>query len=315
MSIDDAHAALEAALASAQDTVENFVIRGDALTGATVSRFELERDLAATVVTDVLDAARSLVDRRFLPYDPSYQTDASQVLVEELRLIPELEAVDRTLRDGDVPLDTTRDPVVAMAHVVAVEQDKLVAYRLKGPGIAARRVRGIPLIPRDGFYKVLDDEILYYEPRFDVVTCAGYAYFTTVSLIQTKLQADDKARELAKRTLADVTVKVEIDGFAQLEQAVMDDPTMRAKMAAVARIVDADPDYAQHLTTERLVAFVHANPDYDIPVTTVNGETVLAFDPSSRHRHQIPKLLADDFLHSFLTKRNYEAGSKHRVQK
>jgi hypothetical protein len=106
----------------------------------------------------------------------------------------------------------------------------------------------------------IEDEVLCYEPRVDVLTCAGYAYFTTVSLIE------------------------------------------------------ADPEYAANLTTERLVAFVETNPDYDIPVTEVGGQRMLRFDPSPQHRHQIPKLLADDYLHSQLTNRNYEAGSKHRVQ-
>jgi hypothetical protein len=30
----------------------------------------------------------------------------------------------------------------------------------------------------------IEDEVLCYEPRVDVLTCAGYAYFTTVSLIE-----------------------------------------------------------------------------------------------------------------------------------
>lgn len=66
--------------------------------------------------------------------------------------------------------------------------------------------------------------MLYYEPRFDVFTCAGFAYFTTVTLVQTKLHAVEKARQLARETLATVTAKVRIDGFVGLETAVMDDP-------------------------------------------------------------------------------------------
>lgn len=93
----------------------------------------------------------------------------------------------------------------------------------------------------------------------------------------------------------------------------MDDPTMRAKMAYVARLLASDPAYAKNLTTKKLVKFVETYPDYDIPVTTVNGKKALSFDPSPQHRHQIPRLLADDYLHSYLTDRNYEAGSKQRV--
>jgi hypothetical protein len=202
-----------------------------------------------------------------------------------------------------------------MAHAIGVGSNQVVAYRMKGPGIAARRSKGFTLIPRDGIYRPVEGDVLYYEPRFDAFTCDGFVYFTTVTLIQTKLHADHKARQLAKETLSAVTSKVMIHGFGELEKAVMDDPSMRAKMASVARLIEADPDYAENLTTEKLVEFVETYPDYDIPVTTIGGRKALAFDPSPQHRHQIPRLLADDYLHSFLTDRNYEAGSKQRVQK
>ena len=124
-----------------------------------------------------------------------------------------------------------------------------------------------------------------------------------------------KARNLAKATLATATAKVKIEGVEELEKAVMDDRTMRLKMAAVARLIAAEPDYVNLLTTKNLVQFIKANPDYDIPLVDSNGKSILKFDPSPQRRHQIPKLLADDYLHSQLTDRNYEAGSKHRVQK
>lgn len=81
-------------------------------------------------------------------------------------------------------------------------------------------------------------------------------------------------------TLITVTDKILIDGFAELEQAVMDDPTMRAKMAYVARLVQSEPDYAKNLTTESLIAFAELYPDYDIPISTVDGKKALRFDAS-----------------------------------
>ena len=89
---------------------------------------------------------------------------------------------------------------------------------------------------------------------------------------------------------------------------------MRAKMAYVARLLQSDPDYARNLTTKKLIAFIESYPDYDIPITTIDGKKALRFDTSPQHRHQIPRLLADDYLHSYLTDRNYEAGSKQRVR-
>lgn len=302
------------AAAADAGALDNFVIRGEVLAEADVTRFDLEADMAADVLDDVQAAVTALTVKQFLSYDPSYQTSASQVLVEDLAQIPELAAVDGALRVGNVPLDAGGQPAVALAHAMGTGAQRVVAYRLKGPGIVTRRPRGIPLLPRDGVYRRVAGDLLYYEPRFDAFTCSGFAYFTTVTLIQTKLHADDKARQLARATLDTVTTNVTIHGYEDLQRAVMDDPSMRAKMAYVARLLDSDPEYAESLTSSNLIQFVEANPDYDIPMSTVEGRKALLFDPSPQHRHQIPRLLADDYLHSFLTERNYEAGSKQWVQ-
>jgi hypothetical protein len=311
---EPARQALADAVSGRVTALGNFVVRGDALAGAQVSRFDLVADMAAGVIEDVVRTVKGLSQKQFLDYDPSYQTSTSQVLVERLNDIPELAAIDGEVRLGNVPDDAGGTPVVAMAHAVGVGTNQVVAYRLKGPGIATRRARGITLIPRDGIYRPVDGDVLYYEPRFDAFTCAGFAYFTTVTLIQTKLHADRKARQLARDTLAAATAKISIDGFAGLAEAVMDDPSLRAKMAHVARLLQSDPEYAKNLTTKKLVSFVETYPDYNIPVSTMNGKKALRFDPSPQHRHQIPRLLSDDYLHSYLTNRNYEAGSKQRVK-
>lgn len=315
MPAEPARHALVTAVAAGGGALDNFVLRGDTIAGAQVTRFDLVEEMAGLVSVDVLKSVDALTQKQFLTYDPSYQTSTSQVLVEDLDQIPELAAVDAEIRRGDVAYAADGPSVVAMAHAIGHGGNRVVAYRLKGPGIATRRSRGFTLIPRDGVYRPVGGDVLFYEPRFDAFTCAGVVYFTTVTLIQTKLRADDKARQLAKDTLAAVISKLTIDGFADLEKAVMDDPSMRAKMASVSRLIQTDSDYAKNLTTNKLVKFVETNPDYDIPLTTLNGKKVLAFDPSPQHRHQIPRLLADDYLHSFLTDRNYEAGSKQRLQK
>ncbi|HBO53841.1 MAG TPA: hypothetical protein DD664_01255 [Janibacter terrae] len=310
----EARAVLEAALVEPERILTNHVLRGASLSEAAVLRFTLDADFADRVTDDVLTAAHGLTGREFLAYDPSYRTSAAQVLVEPLADMPEFAEVDATIRGTDVPTDVGGDDtgVVAMAHTIGRDEGAIVAYRMKGAGIAVRR-KQVTLVPRDGHYAAVGGEVLFYEPRFDAYTCGGYAFFTAVSLIQTKLQADAKARSLARTTFATVTQRVRIEGHEELARAVEDDPTLRAKMTAVARIVAADAEYAAHLTTESLVSFAEQHADYHIPVTEVDGQKTLVFDSSPQHRHQIPKLLADDYLHSFLTGRNYEAGSKQPV--
>jgi hypothetical protein len=313
---DDAREALAAAAASRKASLVNFVLRGDVMSDADVTRFDLLESVATQVQADVWLEVDRILAKQFIPYDPSYQTSQAQVLVEDLGSIPALARVDELVRRGDVALDGGGAAIVAMAHAVGLGEGQVVAYRLKGPGIATRRSKGVRLLaPRDGVYVPVDDEILYYEPRFDAFTSGGLAYFVSSTLIQTRLDAPEKSRELAKLALARATAKVEIAGRAELEKAVMDDPTMRAKMAHIARLLASEPAYGKHLTTKRLVAFIDANPDYDIATVEESGQRVLLFDPSPQHRHQIPKLLADDYLRSELTQRRYEAGSKHRMGK
>lgn len=316
MESEAARAVLSSALrdTSSIDALDNFVLTGEAIETAEVHRFDLTQEIAEQVIEDVVKNAESLIRRQFIPYDPSYQTNSAQVLVEDLAAIPALAFVDSIIRSGDVPSYAGGKLVVSMVHAVGVGELQIVAFRVKGVGIATRRSKWVQLVPRDGIYAPIKDEVLYYEPTFHVLTCAGYAYFTTATLIQTKLQADGKARQLAKTTLAKATKNIRIAGLAELEQAVMDDPSMRAKLASIARLLESDPGYVEHLTTRRLIKFVKENPDYDVPLGQLNGKPALQFIPSPQHRHQIPKLLADDYLHSQLTNRNYEAGSKHRMQ-
>jgi Kiwa protein KwaB-like len=313
---DHAREVLTSALGNRNETLLNSVLRGEVMATAAVLRFDVVNTMAEMVRSDVWAQVERLVGKQFIPYDPSYQTSAAQVLVEDLAQIPDLAAVDAVIRRGDFANDAGGEPVVAMAHAVGAGDHQVVAYRVKGPGIATRRAKGVlQLVPRNGVYQPIDEEVLYYEPRFDAFTCGGMAYFVTVTLIQSKLNAPDKARALARDTLRRVTNKVTIEGLAELEQAVMDDQTMRAKMAQIARLLDNDPEYAKNLTTKKLVDFADANGDYDIPIAVKGRSRVLQFDSSPQRRHQIPKLLADDYLRSELTNRNYEAGSKHRVTK
>lgn len=310
MTAESARAALEAAIAAGPESLENYVLRGDSLSDAKVRRFDLVREMANEVMQDVLGAAERMARKQLLSYDPSYQTSSSQVLVEKLADIPELAKIDSSIRGGDTPDDNGGTGLIAMVHAVNTSAGRIVAYRLKGAGIATRRSRGITLLPRNGIYRPISGDLLYYEPLFDTLTIEEVALFNTVTLVQSKLHAPGKARELANKTLKSITAKIRIDGYDDLEKAVMDDPTLRAKMAYVARRLERHPDYLSHLTTKKLVEFAQRNPEYNIPTTTVGGKKALKFESSPQHRHKIPRLLADDFLHSYLTETNYEAGSK-----
>lgn len=313
-----ARADLEAArdALSTESGLDTYVARGDELDGATVTRVEFAADLAADVRADLVAALTRLADRELVPYDPAYEPSSGQALVADLDAIPALQRLHADVATDDVPVDgATGEPIRAMAHRLHRADTLVAAYRVKGAGIATRRPRGLrALLPRDGVYERVDDEILYYEPRFDAWVVGPHVLFTARTTLEQRLEAPGKAQEMARATFARATGRVDIDGADELAAACAGDPTMRAKMASLARTLDADPGYADLLTTEHLVDFVDVNPQFGVRVDGTGADRRLVFESGPQARYRILKLLADDFLRSDLSQHRYEAGSKQRRQ-
>ena len=144
--VEAARATILAAIAAAEagPALANYLVRGDSLADGVASRVDFERDVAAEVIVDVLGFAGQVADRELLPYDPSYQVSAGQALVDDLAQVPHLAAVHALVTGPDPELDAGGKPVVALAHRVdGPAGQAIVAYRVKGPGIATRRASGL----------------------------------------------------------------------------------------------------------------------------------------------------------------------------
>jgi hypothetical protein len=305
---------LESALAATSGSLllRNYLLRGESLEKCDVFRFEFEQELTADVIEDVLQFVRRLADGELIAYDPAYQISGNQALFDDLDSLPLLASVVTEAIGDDVPLDDAAGtPVVGMIHVLRSTDTLVTVVRLKGAGIATQRARGfLALLPRDGLYSRITQEILYYEPRFDAAVIGDQVAVTASTTIQGRLGSPERARQLATTTFTSVTSKLAIDGIDALRDAATTQPNMLAKMASIARTIDADPDYLKLLTTARLADFLAANPQIDIKVEGAGDNRSLVFDPRPQNRYAILKLIADDYLHSTLSGRNYEAGSK-----
>lgn len=315
--MEQARSELAAAVAAlgSDPGLDTYLARGDDLESAGVTRIELAADVAAEVTADMVRLLQRLLEAELLGYDPSYQPSSSQALVTALADVPALGRIHELVAADDVAVDADDDevPIRAMAHRLHADDAVVVAYRVKGSGIATRRPRGLrALLPRDGVYERAD-EIVYYEPRVDAWVAGAHVLFSARTTLEQRLHAPERAQEMAKETFSKVTAQVSIDGAEQLAEAVASDPTMIAKMSSIVRKLEEDPDFAANLTTERLVGFVAEHPQYGVLVTGEGDERRLVFEPSPQTRYRIVKLLADDFLRSDLTQRLYEAGSKQEV--
>jgi hypothetical protein len=316
MTIDELRDLLGARIEAARaDPVGNdFLVRGAELGSAELREITFEQGMAATVRSDVLEAATAVLSREWLPYDPSYSLSTGQAFADDLTQVPELARLHATVVSGRAPGDRGGDgePILAMAHeVFSNPQDGIVAYRLKGPGIATKRPRGIrALLAIDGVFEEVKSEIVYYEGRFDAIVVGDSVLVTATTTLTRVLGSTDRIRALARSTFAKATRRLTIEGAERLADAVATDPAMASKMAQLARILDADPAYADLLTTENLVDFLERNPAVHIATAGEGQQRRLVFEPSPQTRYAIVKLMADDYLRSDLSKRSYEAGSK-----
>ncbi|WP_309617868.1 Kiwa anti-phage protein KwaB-like domain-containing protein [Salinibacterium sp.] len=313
----------------------NFLVRGRSLSDSAPRAITFDQQTTMEVAADVLSYAEAILAKQWLAYDPSYQLASNQALVDELGEVPELGRLHSALQAAPLdstppastppvstgpastpPVSTKDDPL--NSHVVATVHRAwksptlgLTAYRLKGPGIATRRPRGIRiLVPRGGIFERIDTEVVYYEPGFDALVFGDHVFVTSITTLQRSLGSTQRARAMATRTFARATSKLAIEGADELAAAVATDPAMVAKMAQLSRILDNELEYAALLTTDRILAFLDRNPHVPIATTGTGSERRLLFEASPQKRYLIVKALADDYLRSELSQRTYEVGSK-----
>ncbi len=285
-------------------------MRGADLTVAEPGGVTFEQAMASEVRTDVLDFAAAVLDREWLAYDPSYSLSAGQAFADDLAEVPELARIHAALIGGRAPADQPGDPIVAMAHEVFADPARsIVAYRIKGPGIATRRPRGLrTLLLQDNVLEPINGEIVFYESRFDALVLGDAVVVTATTTLTRALGSTDRIQKLARDTFAKATRKVSIEGADALAQAAATDPAMASKMAQLSRILDDDPEYAKLLTTKNLLQFLDRNPQVHIATTGEGDRRRLLFESAPAPATRSWKLLADDYLRSDLSKRSYECG-------
>lgn len=169
----------------------------------------------------------------------------------------------------------------------------------------------IGLVRVGGTYGKLEPaDVLLLRPEFDVVVIDGFAFFTKKPTFERAFGFLEQLQKQSLETFTTVTSKLSIDGMDKLREACTTQPQMMAKMASIKRSMDDDPDYADAMTMDKLIAYIEKHPHVQIEITGAGADRRLVFDPQPTRRWQIVKLLDDDFLRSVLTEREYEAGSK-----
>ncbi|WP_036320429.1 hypothetical protein [Microbacterium indicum] len=317
---DSARTGLLASLARlrASSTVATYLLRGASIDDAEASAITLDRQLAEQIRGDVLSYADAIASREFVAYDPSFQLASNQVFAAGVDDAPGVGALVDRLRAKGIGNDVARKDapgVVAMAHRLegASADDDVFVVRMTGAGIATKRANSVlALTPAEGVFSRVRAEIVYYEPRFEALVHGDDVIVSQATLLSRRFAAP-AASERAASVFATATSGLRIAGGSDLAEAVASDPAMVAKMMALDRVMQSDADYREMLTMPRITAFLAENPHIGVDVRGAGDAAELVFDPSPQTRYRIPKLLADDYLSSTLSGRQYEAGSKQRL--
>ncbi|MBV9593547.1 MAG: DUF4868 domain-containing protein [Actinobacteria bacterium] len=297
-----------------------FVALGTDDTGDPWGRLlELGRS-AATGLAEIATATRArLLDSTVIHYEPAALIPPGHVMQVAAGQAALLDRIQTMVDGADLePFDARAEYAQSITMVAArFETDSggvVTCYRLAEPLLRFRANRLFGLVRRGGRYDRIEAaDMLLMRPDFDVVVLAGQAFFFRKVAFERAFGFLDELRQASAETFDQVTDRLRIDGLAELRAACTTQPQMMAKMASVRRTMDEDPDYAAAMTMPRLIAYVEAHPTINIEVAGTGADRRLVFDPSPARRWQIVKLLDDDFLHSVLTEREYEAAGKVRA--
>lgn len=244
---------------------------------------------------------------------PSHVMHVDQSTAATLGEIQSL--VDRADADAfDPNADYAKNTRLLAARFSSADGRTATFYRVADSLQQFRKSILLSLVRSGGQYERLEPaDVLLMRAEFEVVTTLGHAFFFLKPTFERAFGFLDELRKASAATFDSVTAGLRIDGFDQLRGACTSQPQMMAKMASIRRSMDEDPAYAAAMTMPKLIRYIERNPSINIAIAGSGGSKRLVFDPSPATRFQIVKLLDDDYLHSILTERDYEAGSKVRA--
>lgn len=287
----------------------------DSQQGLVGYKVPLTKEAQGDVAAIAQDVRERLQDATLIAYGPAVLVPAQHWMHVSQSDAAVLEQVEQIVGQTDLEGFSGKGNVGAVrliaARITCTDGTVMTFYRVADTMLQLKKSRALALFASDGVYSKLEAaDVLLLQPDFDVVVVGGYAFFAKKATFERAFGFVEELKKESLTTFKAVTKSLKIKGIDELEAACTRQPQMMAKMASIKRSMDDDPSYAKAMTMKKLLKYIDGHPQVDIEVVEENGEKLLVFDPSPRRRFQIVKLLDDDFLHSVLTARDYEAGSK-----
>jgi len=288
----------------------------DAGGGPRAQRVELGDEPARLLHNALVRAAQRMADLTPLGYGPVVLCPGGHCLVLANRESPRLTAVTAAVTAHPTTRFDPTAPAASELFALGAELRlpngrTIIGYREQRPPRVLARSRSVALLYRNGRFDQLNPlEVLQLDLAFDVLTAEGEAYFEKKRTFERLFDHLAPLVAAARATFQAVTANLRIRGLAEMEAACTSDVNMMAKMASISRSMTADAAYATALTMLNLLRFVDRHSQYGIKTAGSGTHRQLVFEASPAERYKILHLLDDDYLHSQLTQRSYESGSK-----
>jgi len=276
-------------------------------------------DAAKASVTDIAKSIRKRYeDLTLVKYEPAVLIPPQHCMHVDKTVAATFEEIETVVRRQDLtPFKAKSDEakgVKMLAARFSQGEKSVTFYRVSDTIMQFKSSKFLGLIQEGDVYGRLDPtDVLLMRAQFEVVAIDGYAFFANKATFERAFGFLEELKKESLATFTSVTGSLAIEGMDQLKEACTSQPQMMAKMASIRRNLDNDPDYASAMTMERLITYIETHPHVDIDIVGTGTDRKLVFDPRPARRFQIVKLLDDDFLHSVLTSREYEAGSKTKA--
>lgn len=279
-------------------------------------RIQLGSDPAKLILSALQQHAAQMADRTQLTYGPVVLCPAGHVLslstASSSNLANALAVVAAHPTTNFDPKATYASNVSMIAVELALLGGlTLTTFREYRRARAFGSSRRVALLYRDGRFDQLDPtDLLLFDLTFDVLHTQGTAYFDKKRTFERMFDYLAPLKTAAKKTFKSVTANLKIKGLAEMELACTTDVNMMAKMASIARSINADPTYAKAMTMANLLKFIDTYKQYGVKTAGFGAARQLLFENTPQERYKVLKLLDDDYLRSQLTLRAYDSGSK-----
>ena len=251
-------------------------------------------------------------DLRLLKYDPAAMNRADEI--EYLPLAEEESITSQIANLNDIqalPVFTASEEFVGelrfYALVLETDDKRSVALRFYSPSSELSRSTYFGVRLSDTVFNKIEEPAFLFDAHLDCIISEDVVFIFNKNNFQRIFRYYERVVAAAKAALNTVSSRVKIENFSAFSALCEGNLNMMAKLKNL-----ASKEYLQSVTMKDIKRVIKS---FGLAATVIrkDGEDRLVFDPDSKDKWLILRILDDDFLGSVMTKLKYEANSKRAL--